>query len=105
MLPQERCTRHEKTGLSTRSREVTADDLNRLTLLQLNAANLEPVLILLEVAGDGKWIPGKPVLHGKTANVLVLLLSVVLNVVDDLDLVFCREYVDVRTVSCHASKH
>lgn len=87
-----------ETGPSARSREVTADDLNRLRLLQLNAADLETVLILLEVAGDGKWVPGKPILHGKTANVLVLLFSVVLDIVDDLDLVFCEGKGDVRKV-------
>lgn len=69
------------------SREVTADDLNGLRLLQLNAADLVAVLILLGVAVDGQWVPREPILHGKTADILVRILGVVLDKLHPLVLV------------------
>lgn len=80
-----------KTRSALRSREVTPDDLDGLWLLQLNAACLEAVLILLEITVDGKWVPGKPILHWKAADILVLLFGVVLDVVNRLVIVLCRK--------------
>lgn len=70
-------------GETSSSGNITADELDGHRLLQLQNSDHKAVLLsALDVLLERKWSPREPRLHGKTADVRILLLSVVLDVVD-----------------------
>lgn len=74
------------------SKEVTADDLDGLTFLQLKGANHVVILPNFLVTVDRQRAPGEPVLESQAADVVFLIfLSPVLDVVNLFGLVLCRK--------------